>query len=82
MIVVTKLDDTKLWINPEYVKFVRATPDTVITLSTGDMVIVKEQVEEICEKMVEFYRQIYKNSSPLPETPYTQEEEKYDSDTF
>lgn len=59
MIPVTRLDNTKLWINPEHVKFVKATPDTVITLISGDNIIVKEEVEEICRKMVEFYRKVY-----------------------
>lgn len=65
MIPVTKLDNTKLWINPEHVKFVKATPDTVITLISGDNIIVREEVDEICRRMVEFYRKVY-CQRPIP----------------
>lgn len=54
MIAVTRLDDSKLWINPEHVIFIRSTPDTVITLTSGEKIIVKEEVQELCNKIIAF----------------------------
>ena len=42
MIDVTKLDGTKTLINQDFIETVETTPDTVITLTTGKKIIVKE----------------------------------------
>ncbi len=42
MIEVTRLNDTKILINPDLIEFVEETPDTVITFTTGRKIIVKE----------------------------------------
>lgn len=55
MILLTRLDKTKLLVNLETVKFVEFTPDTLITFVNGDTIIVRESLEEI-EKSVIDYR--------------------------
>ena len=47
MIEVTKLDGVKILLNDRYIETVEETPDTVITLSTGRKIIVKEGRQEI-----------------------------------
>ena len=47
MIEVTKLDGVKILLNEHYIETVEETPDTVITLSTGRKIIVKEGRQEI-----------------------------------
>ncbi|MCR4649145.1 MAG: flagellar FlbD family protein [Lachnospiraceae bacterium] len=47
MIEVTKLDGVKILLNERYIETVEETPDTVITLSTGRKIIVKEGRQEI-----------------------------------
>ena len=42
MIEVTKLNGIKILVNPLLFEVVEETPDTVITLTTGKKIIVKE----------------------------------------
>lgn len=55
MIEVTKLNDTKLTINAELIETVEEIPDTVITLTTGKKIFVKESRQKI-ENLVKSYK--------------------------
>ena len=46
-------------INAMLIESIQATPDTVITLTTNKRILVKEQVDEVRDKVIEYYRQIY-----------------------
>jgi len=56
MIELTKLQDQKIVINAELIEFVEATPDTMITTTSGKKVIVKESVDDIIRKVIEYRR--------------------------
>ena len=58
MITLTKLNDRTVIVNAELIKLVEATPDTLITLTTGDHFMVKEKVEEVVERAIEYARRI------------------------
>jgi flagellar protein FlbD len=58
MISVTRLNDQPMVINAELIKTVESTPDTLITLINGDRMMVKETMEEIVRKAVEYGRQM------------------------
>ncbi|MCH8879762.1 MAG: flagellar FlbD family protein [Planctomycetes bacterium] len=58
MITVTRLNDQPLVLNAELIKTVESTPDTLITLINGDRMMVKESMEEIVRKAVEYGRQM------------------------
>ena len=55
MIEVTKLNGVKVLVNPYLFEIVEETPDTVITLTTGKKIIVKESRQEI-KNLVKLYR--------------------------
>ena len=55
MIEVTRLNGTKILINPDLIEFVEETPDTVISFTTGRKIIVKESRQEI-KNLVKSYR--------------------------
>ncbi|MDD5900469.1 MAG: flagellar FlbD family protein [Lachnospiraceae bacterium] len=55
MIEVTKLNDTKLTVNAELIEMVEEIPDTVITLTTGKKIFVKESRQKI-ENLVKSYK--------------------------
>ncbi len=55
MIEVTRLNETKILINPDLIEVVEETPDTVITFTTGKKIIVKESRQEI-KNLVKLYR--------------------------
>ena len=55
MINITKLNGVSLTINPDFIEVIEETPDTVITLSTGRKLIVKESRQEV-NNLVKSYR--------------------------
>lgn len=64
MIAVTRLNNSKIILNAELVKFVESTPDTLITLTTGDRIIVKESAQEIVRRAVEYGRMLRRLIEP------------------
>ncbi len=58
MISVTRLNNQPLVLNAELIKTVESTPDTLITLINGDRMMVKETMDEIVRKAVEYGRQV------------------------
>ena len=56
MIKVTRLNDSKLWVNAEMIEFIEALPDTVISLIGNVKIVVKEPPEQIVGAVVS-YRQ-------------------------
>lgn len=55
MIEVTKLNDIKISVNAELIEMVEEVPDTVITLTTGKKIFVKESRQKI-ENLVKSYK--------------------------
>lgn len=58
MIEVTKINGTKILLNTNLIETVEETPDTVITLTDGKKVIVKESRHEV-KNLVKLTRQEY-----------------------
>ena len=46
-------------VNSDLIESVEPTPDTVITLVSGNKLIVRDSMETIQERIVEFKRKIY-----------------------
>jgi flagellar protein FlbD len=59
MIKLVKLNGSMIVINAEIIESVEATPDTVINLATGNRFIVRDPVEEVIAKIVDYRRQVY-----------------------
>lgn len=59
MIELTKLNDTKFTVNAEIIELVEETPNTVVTLTTGKKMIVKETREEVTDLVISYKRRIY-----------------------
>ncbi len=58
MIIVTKLNDTEIVINCDYIEVMQETPDTTITLTTGRKIIVKEAVDDIIDKIITYKKSL------------------------
>lgn len=58
MIYLTRLNKVRVVINSDLIKFVEDTPDTVVTLVSGEKLVVTETVEEVVEKIIRFRRQL------------------------
>lgn len=59
MIRVTRLNKTILYINAEMIEFLESTPDTIITLTTGRKVLVRESVDDVVDKVVTYKRRFF-----------------------
>jgi flagellar protein FlbD len=58
MIQLTRLNQKALTVNSDLIKFVENTPDTVITLVSGEKFVVLESAAAIVERVVEFRRRL------------------------
>ncbi len=56
MIKVTRLNDSVMVINVEKIQSLQSTPDTVITFTNHDKIMVKEPLEEVSQRIVEYRR--------------------------
>jgi flagellar protein FlbD len=56
MIKVTRLNDSKLVINADLIEFVEALPDTIISLTTGKKIVVRESADEVISRVAAFRR--------------------------
>ena len=65
MIPLTRLNNTHLVINPDLIVFMEETPDTIITLSNGEKIVVQEKVKEVIRRVIEFRRRIFNSSIPI-----------------
>lgn len=61
MIKVTRLNGEEIILNAELIETVDAHPDTVIILSTGNKIVVREPVQEVIDKIMEYRKEINQN---------------------
>ncbi len=59
MIQVTRLNNTRFVINADLIEMIEATPDTTITLTTGKRFVVKEPLEEVIRRIINYKRSVY-----------------------
>ena len=64
MITVTRLNGKKFVVNAELIRTVESNPDTTITLINGDHMIVRESLDEIIERAVQYGRSLRKLLPP------------------
>jgi len=59
MIRVTRLDNSHLYINAEYIQSVESTPDTHIVLVNGHSYVVTEPDDEVVAQILEYRQSVY-----------------------
>ena len=57
MIMLTRVNGTTLLINESFIETAEETPDTVVTMQNGHRYFVKETVDEILQKTLEFEKE-------------------------
>lgn len=57
MIAVTRLNGTSVVVNANMIRYVEAKPDTFITLTDGERVVVTESTSEVVRLVVNYHRQ-------------------------
>ena len=61
MIEVTRINGTKVLINPDLMELLEETPDTVIAFTTGRKIIVKESRQDIKNLVKSYRKDIFAN---------------------
>ena len=56
MIQLTRLDGEAFILNADLIKYVEQRPDTFITLTLGDRIVVAETPEEVMQRAMEYHR--------------------------
>ncbi len=57
MIKLTRLNGEEFVINGDLIEIVDANPDTVITLINEHKFVVREKIDEVIDKVIEYKRQ-------------------------
>ena len=73
MIKVTRLNDATLIINVDMIQSLQAIPETVITFTNNNKIMVKEPLEEVSQRIVDYQRTINSKKAnadrPSPDIP-------------
>jgi len=56
MIRLTRLDGEAFILNADLIKYVEHRPDTFITLTSNDRIVVAETPDEVLERAIEYQR--------------------------
>jgi flagellar protein FlbD len=66
VIELTRFNGQAFFLNANLIEMVEATPDTVIRLVNGKKVIVRESVEQVITRALEYARRIHSIDVPPP----------------
>jgi flagellar protein FlbD len=64
MIEVTKLGGERFFVNADHIETVESQPDTALVLANGKRLVVREDVEEVVRKVLEYNRSIRAGNGP------------------
>ncbi|MEO7653269.1 MAG: flagellar FlbD family protein [Bryobacteraceae bacterium] len=67
MIKLTRLNHQPLVLNSDLIEHVEVTPDTVITLISGQKLMVHESADEVIARVIEFRRAVSRGAAPIGE---------------
>ena len=67
MIALTQLNGACIYVNQSLIETFESTPDTVLTLTTGKKVIVRESPQEVIDKVVEFAAKVAESAPCVKE---------------
>jgi len=59
MVRLTRLNQAPIVLNSDLIERIDITPDTVITLTNGEILRVRESADEVVRRIMEYRRRIY-----------------------
>jgi flagellar protein FlbD len=65
MIELNKLNGQLFLVNPDLIRYIESTPDTVLTFVDGEKLVVLDKPDEIVSKIVQF-RRLFFSGAQLP----------------
>ena len=57
MIKLTRLDGEPFVLNAELIRYVERRPDTFVTLTSGDRIVVSETMDEVVDRALQYQQQ-------------------------
>jgi flagellar protein FlbD len=66
MIQLTRLNHVPLVLNSDLIEHMEVTPDTVVTLTTGQKFVVLESAEEVLDRIKQFRRSLIAGATECP----------------
>ena len=60
MITLTKLNGVTFVLNCEQIEHMSANPDTTIHLTNGNFYVVRESLDEVVRKVIEYRQEIFR----------------------
>ena len=66
MIKLTHLDGEPFILNADLIRYVEARPDTFITLTSGERIVVRESMDEVLRRAVAYQQAKYLIPPPAP----------------
>ncbi len=54
MIKVTRLNNREVVVNADLIEFLESTPETMISMTSGRRMVVKEPVDEVVRRIIDF----------------------------
>ena len=58
MIMLTRLNGQRFVVNAEKIRTVESTPDTVVCCETGERLMVKEPLDEVIRRAIDYGRML------------------------
>jgi len=58
VIRLTRLNGQGLAVNSDLIKFIENAPDTVLTLTSGEKIIVRESADQVVDRIITFRRAV------------------------
>jgi flagellar protein FlbD len=58
MIQLTRLNNKPVTVNSDLIKFIEQSPDTLVTLITGEKIMVLEKADEVLTRIIDFRRMV------------------------
>jgi flagellar protein FlbD len=72
MIRLTRINETPVVLNSDLIQMIESTPDTVITLTNGEKLMVLESTDVIVKRTLEYRRAILSGICRNFADPFTQ----------
>jgi len=59
MIKLTRLDGEAFILNAELIRYVESRPDTFVTLTSGERLVVLESMDEVVQRTIQYQQSKY-----------------------
>lgn len=66
MIKVTRLDNKEFTVNADMIELIESIPETILSMSTGKKIVVREPVDEVVRRIVEYRHRVLPVIKPAP----------------